>query len=166
MTTHAGVPHPARKWYGLALRHLRIASILLRKGFPDAAYFHIYHAFECAISSVIASKNFPVPPDGKKIIYMGKKRLIQYTASKGQITEPSTHKARFLLFDDLADHSKSYYTAYSILSRFLTNDDRNASLYFDHKTYLLPHEQYNHSHVEPLYRDVREFVKGCREELK
>ncbi len=59
------VPDPKRKWYGLALRHLRMASRLLDSGFADGAVFHAYHAYECVLSSLIAAKGYPIPPDGK-----------------------------------------------------------------------------------------------------
>jgi len=41
MTTVSVVrPDAKRKWYGLALRHLRMASRLLNLGFGDGATFH------------------------------------------------------------------------------------------------------------------------------
>ena len=46
MTTHASAPHPKRKWYGLALRQLRMASRMLGAGFHDGAFFYSYHAFD------------------------------------------------------------------------------------------------------------------------
>jgi hypothetical protein len=168
MTRHAGVPHIKRKWYRLAKRHLRMAARLLRDGFSDGAFFHSYHAFECAISAIIAAKNYPVPPDGKRTIYAGPKRrkFQYYPAPSGQLKELSSHKVRFLLFDELADHSKSYYTIYQTLSRILTKDERNDSLYYDHTTDRLPHEQFKHSQVEPFYTDVREFVREVWNEIK
>ena len=90
MTAPPSTPHPERKWYGLALRHLRIASRLLRAGFPDAAYFNAYHAFECAVSAVIAAKGYQVPPEGKIKIKAGKKTIRYYPSPSGQIKEDST----------------------------------------------------------------------------
>ena len=37
----------ARAWLDLATRHLRVATLLVEE-FPDVAYFHLYHAFECS----------------------------------------------------------------------------------------------------------------------
>lgn len=166
MASPSGVSHPKHKWYSLAIRHLRMASRLLNMGFADGAFFHTYHAFECAISAVIAAKGYPVPPDGKTVIYVPRARPIQYyTAPSGQLRELSTHKVRFILFDELADHSKPYHTRYATLSRFLTNDDRNFSLYYDHNTGRLPHERYNHSYVLPLYQNVRKLTREVRPEI-
>jgi HEPN domain-containing protein len=65
MTTISAMPDPKRKWYGLALRHLRMASRLLDSGFADGTVFHAYHAYGCVLSALIAAKGYPVPPDGK-----------------------------------------------------------------------------------------------------
>jgi HEPN domain-containing protein len=65
--TISGAPlHIKRKWYSLALRHLRIASRLLGAGFADGAYFHVYHAYECGVSAFIAAHGVPVPPEGRR----------------------------------------------------------------------------------------------------
>jgi HEPN domain-containing protein len=56
MTTHTTVqPDPKRKWYGLALRHLRMAARLLDSGFADGAVFHTYHAYECVLSAFVCT---------------------------------------------------------------------------------------------------------------
>lgn len=164
MTTPTVIPHPARKWYWLALRHLRISSRLLRSGFPDSSFFHSYHAFECAVSAVIAAKGWPVPPDGKTVIY-APKRMVYYSGPGGKIHEPSTHKAKPILFDQVADKSKPYYTTFSTLSRFLTTKARNDALYYDSTNDLLPHQYYNHSQALGCYQQVFRFVKEARAEI-
>ena len=39
MTSRSARPEPKRKWFQLALRHLRMAQRLLDSGFPDGAAF-------------------------------------------------------------------------------------------------------------------------------
>lgn len=43
-------------WRGLAARHLDVASVLA-DSFPDAAFFHVYHAFECLACSEILARS-------------------------------------------------------------------------------------------------------------
>ncbi len=64
MTVAIVPPDPKRKWYGLTLRHLRMASRLLDSGFPNGAIFHTCHAYECVLSAFIAAHGYPVPPEG------------------------------------------------------------------------------------------------------
>lgn len=77
MTTTPIIPQPKRKWYALALRHLRMASRLLDSGFADGAVFHTYHAYECVLSAFIAANGLPVPPDGKEQL-PGNRRIYGY----------------------------------------------------------------------------------------
>src|SRR5712692_9084702 len=92
MTVIIVSPDPKRKWYGLALRHLRMASRLLDSGFSDGAFFHTYHAYECVLTS----------PKGTKVIG-------HYPSPKGGIQERSAHKARLIFFSELADATKAYF---------------------------------------------------------
>jgi hypothetical protein len=165
MTAPPSAPHPERKWYGLALRNLRIASRLLRAGFPDAAYFHIYHAFECAVSTVIAAKGYQVPPEGRVKIKVGKKTIRYYPSPSGRIKEDSTHKVKLILFVELADRSSAYYARFGTLKSFLTVPSRNYSLYYDPVADQLPHEKFSHSYVLSVYAEVRKFVKEAGTEI-
>lgn len=94
--------------------------------------------------------------------------MIQYyvNPSGKKLEELSTHKVRFILFEDLADHSKPFYIRYATLKRFLTNDARNNALYYDDKTDRWPHEQFTHSYVASLYNEVRGFVREVKGEVK
>lgn len=156
-------PHAyeARKWFQLGVRHLGIASSLVGT-FPDGSAFHTYHAFECAISAVIAAKGCGVPPDGKKF---GPKRLVYYQGPSGQIREPSTHKVRLILFDQLADKSKPYYGTFSTLKRILTNRLRSDTLYYDHAKDLLPEQQFDEPRAKALYEQVEKWIEDVRGEI-
>src|SRR6266851_10458390 len=110
MTTTPPIqPDPKRKWYGLALRHLRMAYRLLDSGFADGAVFHAYHAYECVLSSLIAAKGYPVPPDGKtQSVSPQGTRVFGYPSPQGIIPQQGTHKVRQIFFMQLADKSKPY----------------------------------------------------------
>ncbi len=164
MTTAPPSLRQDRKWYGLSLRHLRMSLRLLRRGFADGSYFHAYHAFECAVSAVIAAKGFPVPPDGKAYT-KGAGRKGYYNGPGGPIYEASTHKSRLILFDQVADRSKPYYGTYSTLKRILTNKVRSDTLYYDSVNDLLPWQHFNHSLTQGLYQQVRSMVSEVREEI-
>src|SRR5688500_7841788 len=99
MTVRLAGPSRKRKWYGLALRHLRMASHLLASGFADGAVFHTYHAYECSLNALIAARGYPVPPDGLTRLTLPSGRTIRvYPSPGGGIREQSAHKARILLF--------------------------------------------------------------------
>jgi hypothetical protein len=165
MTAPTSAPRPERKWYGLALRHIRITARLLRAGFPDTAYFHAYHAFECAVSAVIAAKGYEVPPEGKRRIKMGSKTIRYYPSPSGQIKEDSTHKVKLILFNEVADRSKPYYSSFLMMRSFLTVPSRNNALYYDPATDQLPYEKYKHSYTSGVYANVRKFVQEVRVEI-
>lgn len=77
-------PDYKRKWYGLALRHLRMASRLLDSGFSDGAIFHAYHAYECVLSAFITAHNYPVPPEGwTKLTSPSGKSILAYPSPRG-----------------------------------------------------------------------------------
>jgi hypothetical protein len=135
---------------------------VLRLGFPDGSAFHTYHAFECAVSALIDAKGYPIPPDGKKY---GPKGIVYYPGPSGQINEPSTHKVRLILFDQLADKSQQYYTTFSILKRTLTNPMRNDTLYYNSATDVLPSQRFNHSQAEAMYQQVRKWLSELRAEI-
>lgn len=153
---------PPRKWYGLALRNLRISHRLLRMGFPDAAFFHCYHAFECGLSALITAKGFRTPPFGG--IRRGG-RGTYYTSPKGGFQENSTHKAKAMLFQEVATHGKPYYSSYSKLTRHLTVRARNDSLYYDELTNVLPVARYAPHDVHLLSKEVQRFLSQLKSEM-
>ena len=155
-----------RKWYGLALRHLRIASRLHRAGFLDGAVFHAYHAYECVLSAFIANSGYPVPPEGwtKLKLPSGKTRWV-YPSPSGYITERSAHKARIIFFDELANRTKPYCQTHARLKRFITFDDRLNALYYDASTDTLPYERYQSAIVQGLLLEVHQFAWDVRREI-
>lgn len=156
-----------RKWYGLALRHRRMASVLLRAGFADGAVFHAYHAYECVLSAFIAAKGYPVPPEGWTTLRSPLGRTIKaYPSAAAPIQDRSAHKARLIFFDQLADQTKSYYKIFVQLSRFITHLDRQGALYYDVKVDRLPHEQYNASFAHLLLPVVDQFIQDVRPEIR
>ena len=167
MTTVIMVPDPKRKWYGLALRHLRMASRLVDSGFADGAVFHAYHAYECVLSALIAAKGYPVPPDGKtpKVSPKGHK-VFGYPSPKGNFLQHGTHKVRQIFFDELADKSKPYQAQHQVLSRFITLDDRMDSLYYDTTRDQLPYEVYNHSFAAGMIPQIHLFAREVWKEIR
>jgi hypothetical protein len=157
----APAPDDKRKWYGLALRHCRIALRLLRSGFPDGAVFHTYHAYECIVSAFIAAQGVAVPPVGwtKLTDPITGREVYAYPSPRGDpVKEGTAHKARLVFFRRLADSTTTYYAMYEQLSRFLTIDSRNDALYYDAVKDRLPHQTYNDmSFATELLRDVRDF---------
>jgi len=145
-----------------------MASRLLRAGFIDGALFHIYHAYECVISSMIAANGYNVPPEGKTSITLPRKGVVKgYPSPAGIISETSTHKARLLFFNELADKTKLYYRTHSSLSRFISYSDRNDALYYNAKTNRLPHEKYNSSaFAQSAMKEVRSFAEQVWQEIK
>jgi hypothetical protein len=114
-----------RKWYSLALRHLRMARRLLRSGFADGAAFHGYHCYECLLSALIAAKGYPVPPEGWTRLELPSGRVIEaYPSPAGSIQERNAHKARIVFFDELADPGRRYFALHRLLRTFLTYQDR------------------------------------------
>jgi hypothetical protein len=167
MTTISAVPDPKRKWYGLALRHLRMASRLLDSGFADGTVFHAYHAYECVLSALIAAKGYPVPPDGKiQTISPSGKRVFGYPSPQGILPQLSTHKVRQMFFMELADKSKSYYAQHLVLSRFITPNDRNDSLYYDAVRDQLPYDVYNRSFAVSAIPQIHLFAREVWKEIR
>jgi HEPN domain len=167
MTTNSALPDPKRKWYGLALRHLRMASRLLDSGFADGTVFHTYHAYECVLSALIAANGYPVPPDGKiQSNSPSGKKVFGYPSPQGILLQSSTHKARQMFFMELADKSKPYYAQHLILSRFITLNDRMDSLYYDAVRDQLPYEVYNRSFAVGVLPQIHLFAREVWKEIR
>jgi hypothetical protein len=161
------LPNYKRKWYGLALRHLRMASRLLDSGFSDGAIFHTYHAYECVLSAFIAAHNYPVPPEGwTKLASPSRKSVLAYPSPKGGIQDRSAHKARLMFFVELADTTKTYATIHSTLCRYLTLDVRMDSLYYDASLDRLPHQTYGHPFAISLIPQVHLFAHEVWKEIR
>lgn len=88
-----------RRWYGLAMRHIRIARRLAADGFADAALFHTIHAYECVLSALIAAKGWVVPGGKAKPPFLG---------PNGPAKSGSSHVARRQLFAQCADKAAPY----------------------------------------------------------
>ena len=132
-------PHVAkRKWYGLAQRHRRMAERLLRSGFGDGAVFHAYHAYECAVSALIAASGVPVP---------------------------LSHGGRFALFGRLRDATKPYAMTQWRLYR-LTIQARNRSLYYDEGADQLPTDRFSTAFAEQLLPVVHQFCREVWQEIR
>lgn len=162
-------PHPApedRKWYYLGLRHMRISNRLLRSGFADGAVFHAYHCFECLLSAVIAANGYPVPPRGWTSLRLPEGRIVQaYPSPSGMIEERNAHKARIILFEELAGHSKPHFASYLNLGIFLKSKDRLDSLYYQPSLNLLPEELYSASFAAELLRALNRFASNVRTDI-
>lgn len=168
MTKPVVPPDPKRKWYGLALRHLRMASRLLDSGFSDGAFFHTYHAYECVLSAFIAAHGYAVPPEGwaKLASPKGTKVIGHYPSPKGGIQDRSAHKARLIFFSELADTTKAYFIRQTSLSRYITPNDRMDSLYYDAIGNRLPYEIYNNSLASNLIPEVHMFAQEVWKEIR
>jgi len=155
-----------RRWFGLALRHLRMASRLLRAGVADGATFHTYHAYECILSAFIASKGYPVPPDGQTTIQLptGKTAKV-YQLPSGPNREPSAHKVRIIFFDELADATKAYYRTHRNLRRTISIKDRMDSLYYNAALDLSPYDRYPASYAQGCFATVQIFAQEVRPEI-
>jgi len=130
MTTISVVrPNAKRKWYGLALRHLRMASRLLDSGFADGATFHAYHAYECVLSSFIAAHGYLVPPEGwTKITRPSGKAVLVYPLAKRWYSLASPDNYPFICFNGLAfqrlaepdfDNENAYRLLFRMLNSLL-----------------------------------------------
>jgi len=167
MTGHTTPTYVKRKWFRLAVRHLRIANRLLETGFTDGTAFHVYHSYECILSALIAAHGYPVPPQGWiKIKDTSGKTIRFYSLPNGRIQEGSAHKARIILFDQLADHTKPYFAAHNALSRFLGVAMRNDALYYDAVRNLLPQQRYSRTFISGLLPRVRQFVGQVWDDIR
>ncbi len=161
-------PDPKRKWYGLALRHIRMARRLLNSGFSDGATFHAYHAYECVLSAFIAASGYSVPPDGwtKLVPPSGGKPVRLYPSPKGGFQENSAHKARIKFFIDLADSTKPYFPLHNSLQRYLALSVRMDALYYDTKNDKLPYQEFNYSFAINVIPQVHLFAKAVWKEIR
>lgn len=160
-------PNPKRRWYGLALRHVRMARLLLNGGFADGAVFHLYHGYECALSALIAARGYPVPPEGwTQLRSPSGKTVKAYPSPGGGIQERPAHRARILFFDELADHTRPYYANHSRLRRYLTLDERMGSLYYDAARDRTPHERYDSTFAVNVMAEVMEFARQVWDEIR
>lgn len=127
-----------RRWYALAQRHRRMAERLRRSGFFDGAVFHTFHAYECVVSALIAANGNPVPPN---------------------------HGRRFLLFARLRDPTRPYAATQTQLD-VLTFPTRNASLYLDERSDLLPSDLFDAAFVDRLLPAVHRFSREVWAEIR
>jgi hypothetical protein len=155
-----------RRWYYLALRHLRMGRRLLRSGFADGAAFHGYHCYECLLSAVIAAKGYPVPPEGWTKLELPTGRTIEaYPSPSGSIQERNAHKARIVFFDELADPGRRYFALHRLLRTFLTYQDRLDALYYDPGTDRLPQDRYSAAYAVGLLSTLWQFAREVRSEI-
>ena len=160
-------PNEKRKWYGLALRHLRMASRLLEMGFSDGATFHAYHAYECVLSSFIAANGYPVPPEGwTKLTSSTGTPISCYPSPGGGIKEQSAHRARLKFFNELANPTSPYTARHRTLNRYLLLDVRMDSLYYDVRNDRLPHEVCPHSLAIHVVPEVHLFARDVWKEIR
>lgn len=148
----------AREWFHLAQRHLRMGFRLGRDGFPDGAVFHAYHADECVLSALIAATGYPVPPAG--MTRRGHTRW--YGSPRGGFPDPGSHKARIILFDEVADRTKPYWTMHGSLKRFLTSLDRLDALYYDPGQNVSPRLTFSATDAADLLDLVGTFARAVR----
>lgn len=163
------MPKQQRRWFRLGLRHLRMASRLLRCGFADGAVFHTYHAYECVVSAFLAAKGYSVTPNGR-VVRGSSKRRRGSTKSSHSSTNPQTsqspHKQRLLLFNQLADRTKPYFHVHTILSRMVTPNHRNSALYYDPQQDRLPHQVFDVQFALDLIPEVRQFARHVWKDIK
>lgn len=120
-----------RRWYALAQRHRRMAERLRRDGFTDGAVFYAYHAYECAISALIAARGLPVP---------------------------ASHSGRLALFERLRDPTRPYAATQNQLDQ-LSIQTRNASLYYDEGDDAMPTERLDLGFAELVLPIVHRFAR-------
>ena len=155
-----------RKWFLLSLRHLRIARLLLENGFADACVFHAYHAYEGVLSALIAQRGYDVPPQGAtKVVFKSGPPKKVFLSPTDSDYEFSTHKARILYFNKLADKNMTYWNTHDILQRIATVDARNNALYYDPQNDRLPFEQYDPNFATQLLEHVRRFAAEVWQEI-
>jgi hypothetical protein len=51
-------------WLEIASRNLAMADALLENGFPEGAYFHLFHGFEAACCAALTALNLGALPPG------------------------------------------------------------------------------------------------------
>ena len=138
-----------------------MADTLLKAGFADGSVFHAYHAYECALSSLVAANGYEVPPNG---LVTGPspstgRQVRLYPGPNGAIVEPSAHRLRMVLFGQLQDLTQPYAATFAVLSRFMTVDFRNNALYYDTANDRLPAQVYSTPFAGSLLPQVRQFAR-------
>lgn len=153
-----------RRWYALALRHLRAARYLLRRGLHDVSVFHSCHAFECGVCAAIAALGCDVPPKGKKHRKTSTGRQYFYTLPSGSVvSQNSLHAARFAVFAEMVDTNGELYLKFGTLRPHLETSARNNALYYDQILNRSPHEAYGEAESMGYLSDVTRFVKSVRQ---
>lgn len=115
-----------------------MAERLQRAGFFDGAVFHAFHAYECVVSALIAAHGNPVPPN---------------------------HTRRFVLFAVLRDAACPYAATQTEL-RVLRLPVRNASLYLDEQSGLLPPDLFDAAFVDRVLPLVHRFSREVWAEIR
>lgn len=108
-----------------------MAERLLRSGFPDGGVFHAYHAYECAVSALLAAFGESVP---------------------------ASHRGRFTRYDRIHDPTKPYAMTQRRL-RFLTIQVRNEVLYYDEVRDLRPGDLVNLEDAAAILLLVHRFAR-------
>jgi hypothetical protein len=155
----------ARQRYSLVQRHQRMAYRLHRGGFPEGTVFHSYHAYECVLSALIAATGHPVPPAGRTKRQTRKGPVRWYPSPSGGFEDPGSHKARILLFDELADRTKPYCAIHNRLKRFVTFQARLDVLHYDPSTGNVPRLRFSLSDAIALLQMVGEIARAVRPEI-
>lgn len=156
--------HPSSneiRWAELADRHLEMYYALFDRGFFDGAMFHAYHAFECAISALLASYSIPIPPDGRRESPLG-------SFYKGPHTKVpaiwGAHRAKLALVSQI---DTSHMNCSILLSQLLPQirPHRNASLYYD-KVSGWPQVHYSSQDLAlELGEQVDQFIRALRSDI-
>ena len=115
-----------------------MAERLLRSGYADGAVFHAYHAYESAVSALIAYHGVPVP---------------------------ASHSGRFAMFRRLLDPTKPY-AATRLRLRALTVQARNASLYYDEVNDALPTDRFSPVFASRVLPLVHRFAREVWQEIR
>ncbi len=115
----------------------------------------------------IAASGHEVPPAGWTKIKNASGKTIQfYPSPSGGVFDRAAHKARIILFGEVADRVDPYFRIYSQLSRFLTIEARNDALYYKASVDQLPYELYPASFPTGLLPVVEQFVHQVWKSIK
>jgi HEPN domain-containing protein len=115
-----------------------MAERMLRSGFSDGAVFHGYHAYECAVSALIAASGVPVP---------------------------TSHTGRFTLYDRVQDARQPYALTQRRM-RFLTARVRNEVLYYDEVEGRRPADRLNLEDAAVVLTLVHRFAREVWAEIR
>ena len=166
MVASAGQPPHKRKWFELALRHLRVAWRLRRQGFADVAVFHVYHAYECTMSALIAARGYPVPPSGRIQPIPPKGPRFYQLPLGGTVPDAvGAHSARLTIFSELAMPGSKYTAIHQRLRQFLPQT-RNDALYYNPAAGRMPADLFGTKFFDGVFPDVREFAREVWREIR